>query len=103
MSENRQGDLELPPLERTPTGVDGLDAVLRGGLVRGGTYLIMGRPGTGKTTIGNQLCFAHVARGGRAAYVTLLGESHASMLRNLQTMGFFDASAIHKATGTPSQ
>ena len=43
----------------------------------------MGRPGAGKTTLGNQLAFAHVARGGRAVYMTLLAESHASMLRNL--------------------
>jgi circadian clock protein KaiC len=95
MSENRRGVGDSLPLERTPTGIPGLDAVLRGGLVAGGTYLVMGRPGTGKTTLGNQLCFAQVARGGRAAYVTLLAESHASMLRNLQTMRFFDGSAVN--------
>jgi circadian clock protein KaiC len=77
------------------TGVVGLDRVLRGGLVRGATYLVMGRPGTGKTTLGNQLCFSRVAQGDRAAYVTLLAESHGSMLRNLQTMGFFDQRAIN--------
>jgi circadian clock protein KaiC len=79
-----------------PTGVVGLDRVLRGGLVRGATYLIMGRPGTGKTTLGNQLCFARVAQGDRAAYVTLLAESHGSMLRNLQTMRFFDPGVVNK-------
>jgi circadian clock protein KaiC len=95
MSENTR-DHDSLPLERTPTGVPGLDAILRGGLVKGGTYLVMGRPGTGKTTLGNQLCFAHVAQGGRASYVTLLGESHASMLRNLRTMGFFDGKVINQ-------
>lgn len=74
---------------RLATGVHGLDVVLHGGLLRGGIYVIMGRPGTGKTTLGNQLCFTHVARGGRAAYVTLLAESHARMLANLQSMRFF--------------
>jgi len=83
------------PLERAKTGVSGLDAVLRGGLVRGAIYLIMGRPGTGKTTIGNQLCFEHVKQGGRAAYMTLLAESHATMLKNLQTMRFFDPNVIN--------
>jgi circadian clock protein KaiC len=83
------------PVERTKTGVSGLDAVLRGGFVRGAIYMVMGRPGTGKTTLGNQLCFEHVKQGGRAAYMTLLAESHATMLKNLQSMRFFDASAIN--------
>jgi circadian clock protein KaiC len=82
-------------VERTATGVPGLDAVLRGGFVRGAIYLVMGRPGTGKTTLGNQLCFEHVRQGGRAAYMTLLAESHASMLKNLQSMGFFDSTVIN--------
>jgi circadian clock protein KaiC len=82
-------------VERAATGVPGLDAVLRGGFVRGAIYLVMGRPGTGKTTLGNQLCFEHVKQGGRAAYMTLLAESHATMLKNLHTMQFFDASVIN--------
>jgi len=82
-------------VERTKTGVSGLDTLLRGGLVRGAIYLVMGRPGTGKTTLGNQLCFEHVKQGGRAAYMTLLAESHAAMLKNLHTMSFFDSSLIN--------
>ena len=50
MSEDSREAAGVRPLERTPTGVAGLDAVLCGGLVNGGTYLVMGRPGTGKTT-----------------------------------------------------
>jgi len=93
-------DAQLEPygawlVERARTGISGLDTVLRGGLVRGAIYLFMGRPGTGKTTLGNQLCFAHVKQGGRAAYMTLLAESHAAMLKNLHTMSFFDASLIN--------
>ena len=82
-------------VERTKTGISGLDTLLRGGFVRGAIYLVMGRPGTGKTTLGNQLCFEHVKQGGRAAYMTLLAESHAAMLKNLHTMSFFDESVIN--------
>ncbi len=64
--------------------------------MRGAVYLFMGRPGTGKTTLGNQLCFAHAKQGGRSAYLTLLAESHASMLKNFQQMRFFDASMLNK-------
>ena len=72
-------------LERVQTGVAGLDTLLQGGLVRGAICMVMGRPGTGKTTLGNQLCFEHVKQGGRAAYMTLLAESHAAMIKNLHT------------------
>ena len=85
---------ETTPEPRISTGVAGLDTLVGGGLVTGGVYLIMGRPGTGKTTLGNQACFTHVKAGARAVYVTLLAETHARMLRNLTAMSFFDADAI---------
>lgn len=80
--------------DRVSTGVRGLDTLLGGGLVSGGVYLVMGRPGTGKTTLGNQACFTHVSTGRRAVYVTLLAETHARMLRNLTSMAFFEPEAI---------
>src|SRR5918912_427379 len=52
------------PMERVPTRVPGLDQVLEGGLIRGGVYLLGGRPGTGKTTLGNQLAHEHARAGG---------------------------------------
>jgi circadian clock protein KaiC len=79
---------------RMSTGVAGLDVLVNGGLMRGGIYLLMGRPGTGKTTLGNQMCFSHVRGGERAGYVTLLAESQARMLGNLQSMAFFDSGPI---------
>jgi circadian clock protein KaiC len=84
----------MQPDDRISTGVAGLDTLLGGGLVAGGVYLIMGRPGTGKTTLGNQACFAHVRSGARAVYVTLLAETHTRMLRNLASMAFFRPESI---------
>ncbi len=86
-----------PELERVSTGVEGLDVLLGGGgFVRGAIYLVMGRPGVGKTTLANQIAFNQVAAGGKVAYVTLLAETHASMLKNLHTMRFFDPEAINR-------
>jgi circadian clock protein KaiC len=73
-----------------PTYVPGLDDVLCGGLLRGGLYVVRGAPGSGKTILGNQICFAHARRGGRSAYATLLAESHARMMVHLETLDFFD-------------
>jgi circadian clock protein KaiC len=82
--------------ERLSTGIDGLDEVLGGGLIRSGIYLVMGRPGAGKTICGNQLCYAHARRGEKAAYITLLAESHVRMTANLTPLRFFTPEAVGK-------
>ncbi|HYZ42409.1 MAG TPA: ATPase domain-containing protein [Stellaceae bacterium] len=82
------------PLERVPTGIPGLDTVLRGGFLKAGIYIVRGDPGTGKTILGNQFCFNHVAAGHRAVYVTLLTETHDRMMQHMQAMSFFERSCI---------
>jgi circadian clock protein KaiC len=82
------------PIPRVPTGVPGLDVVLKGGLLHGGIYMILGAPGAGKTMLGNQICYNHVATGGRALYVTLIAESHARMLAHLRPLSFFRPDAV---------
>lgn len=86
--------IQYPKEGRLPSGVVGLDQLLDGGFVTGGVYLIMGAPGTGKTTLGNQCCFSLAARGHKAVYLSLLTESQSRMLANLQGMAFFDPAAI---------
>ncbi|MBK9714899.1 MAG: recombinase RecA [Kouleothrix sp.] len=81
-------------LDRIPSGVPGLDAILQGGFLRGGIYIIMGDPGGGKTILGNQICFGVAAGGGRAVYVTLLAETHARMLGHLRSLDFFTIEPI---------
>lgn len=79
---------------RLPTGIPGLDRILHGGLLAGHAYMVMGRPGAGKTVLGSQICFNHIAAGGRALYVTLLSESHASLVSNLEGFDFFRPDAL---------
>ncbi len=86
-------DYPKPP-PRVSSGVVGLDTITRGGLFRGGIYIVVGSPGSGKTTLGNQACFHHVGQQGRAAYVTLLSETHGRMLAQMQSMSFFDGAAV---------
>jgi circadian clock protein KaiC len=81
-------------LNRVSSGIPGLDTVLNGGFYRGGLYLLQGTPGTGKTTIANQICFHCVKNGDRALYVTLLAEYHARMAQYIRRMSFFDESKI---------
>jgi len=81
-------------IDRVPSGIAGLDTILDGGFLKGGLYILQGTPGTGKTTLANQICFNHIAQGGRAMYATILAEYHARMLQHLGGMAFFDASMI---------
>jgi circadian clock protein KaiC len=93
MSTRRQADnrSELP---RVSTGITGLDAITGGGLPARRTCLIAGLPGTGKTTLGNQLAFNHAAQGGRAIIATLLTETHDVIIENLQSFRFVDRELI---------
>jgi len=59
------------PDEPAPTGIAGLDEILRGGLPPHQMYLIQGDPGAGKTTLAFQFLLEGVRRGEKALYVTL--------------------------------
>ena len=77
-----------------PSGIEGLDIILNGRFLQGGITIVQGKPGTGKTILGNQLCFNHAAAGGRTLYVTLLAETHARMLQHIGNLAFFRSSLI---------
>ena len=57
--------------EIVPTGIEGLDDVLGGGLQRRRLYLVEGVPGSGKTTLALQFLLTAVGRGEPVLYVTL--------------------------------
>jgi len=76
-------------MDRIDTGVPGLDTILNGGLFNGGVYVVEGAPGSGKTILGNQICFHRATRGDSTVYITLLAESHTRLIAHLRTMEFF--------------
>ena len=82
---------------RLPSGIAGLDSILGGGLFIGGNYLIVGPPGTGKTILGNQLCYHHVAAGGRAIYLSLLAETSSRLLAELESFTFYTPEPVGEA------
>jgi DNA repair protein RadA/Sms len=64
------GEIETDAVERTSTGIAPLDRVLGGGLVRGGTVLLAGEPGIGKSTLLLQVAAYLAAAGRSVAYVS---------------------------------
>jgi circadian clock protein KaiC len=63
--------METGSIDRSATGVPGLDDVLHGGLLPGRFYLVDGNPGAGKTTLALQYLLEGVRNGESCLYVTL--------------------------------
>jgi circadian clock protein KaiC len=59
------------PVQRSATGVTGLDDVLDGGLPANRLYLVKGDPGVGKTTLGLQYLLEGQKRGEVGLYISL--------------------------------
>src|SRR6478736_1762871 len=77
----------IPTSERCPSGVEGLDDVVVGGLPCNCFYLVQGDPGSGKTTLALQFLLEGVRRGERVFYVTL-SETRRELLKVARSHGW---------------
>ena len=91
MSESRGG----VPIDRLPSGVPKLDDILGGGWPEYSFNLIVGEPGSGKTTLAHQFMFANATKERPALYFTVLGEPTLKMLRYQQQFAFFDMAKVN--------
>lgn len=73
--------------ERVPTGVEGLDNLLQGGLPAGQSYLITGEPGTGKTTFAAQFILEGLRRGENGVFISI-DEKPSHMVEDVATLGW---------------
>lgn len=84
-------------LKRLESGIDGLDTLLKGGLIAGSSYIIQGRPGSGKTILANQIGFNHIKQGGSVLFATLLAEPHDRLFQFLSTLSFYDEAQVNQS------
>jgi circadian clock protein KaiC len=77
-----------------PTGVPGLDEILRGGLPLGSLIVVAGAAGAGKTITAQQICFGNATTERKAIYYTTMSEPHSKMVQHLQPFAFFDGAAL---------
>ena len=82
------------PIRKLPTGVPGLDQILGGGLPELSFNLIAGAPGSGKTTLAQQIMFGLTGPKCHAIYFTVVGEPPLKMLRYQQQYNFFDLDRV---------
>jgi circadian clock protein KaiC len=76
------------------TGIAGLDLVLNGGLEPGSVVVVAGAPGTGKTILAQQACFARATAEHRCVYYTTMSEPHSKLVQHLAEFAFFDPQAL---------
>jgi circadian clock protein KaiC len=82
-----------------PTGIGGLDDILRGGLPRNYTYVLQGTPGVGKTTVGLQFLRAGVAEGEAGLFVSL-SETSEELHATAATHGWsLERISVHEVNG----
>src|ERR1022692_4687332 len=81
-------------LKLMATGVPGLDLVLNGGLEQGAVIVVAGAPGTGKTILAQQICFARATAEHKCVYYTTVSEPHTKLIRHLEPFSFFDAETL---------
>jgi circadian clock protein KaiC len=79
---------------RLSTGLAELDLVLGGGLSPGAVFVLAGPPGTGKTILAQQICFANATADHKALFYTTLSESHTKLREHLAPFTFFDEQAL---------
>jgi len=76
------------------TGVAGLDLILNGGLEPGAVVALAGTPGTGKTILAQQICFAAGSPAHKAVYYTIVSEPDTKLVRHLEQFSFFDTGSL---------
>jgi len=77
---------ETSQVERLKTGIDGLDELIEGGLIRGDVHLLAGGPGTGKTVLASNVAYNTAMAGENVVYATF-EESSEYFKRNAKLLG----------------
>jgi circadian clock protein KaiC len=88
---------EKVSISRLASGVPGFDAVLGGGIPEFSFNLVGGAPGTGKTTLVQQIMFSSASAERPALFFSVLGEPLIKMLRYQQQFEFFDLAKVDGA------
>jgi circadian clock protein KaiC len=82
------GSLFLSALEKSPTGIKGLDEVSGGGLPKGRTTIVCGGPGCGKTMLGIEFLVRGATEFNEPGVLLAFEETPQEMARNVASLGF---------------
>lgn len=80
--------------QKIPTGSEGLDQVLIGGLPANTISVLMGAPGSGKTILAEQIAFHNATPETPVLYLTTLAEPLEKFIVHGEAYSFFDSNKI---------
>ena len=86
--QSQSGKSKMPMVDRTPTGIPGLDEILSGGFPRGRVILLVGGPGTGKTILTSQFLMNGIKTYGENGAFVSLDESKSHYYREMALFGW---------------
>jgi KaiC/GvpD/RAD55 family RecA-like ATPase len=78
----------MASMERVPTGIPGLDEMLRGGLPQGRTVLLLGGPGAGKTILAVQFLVKGIYEHNENGVYVSLDESREELYAEMKAFGW---------------
>jgi circadian clock protein KaiC len=84
-------------IERIPTGIPGLDEAIQGGFPSPSVLLLLGEPGTGKTTFAMQSLFHGAKNGETVIYMTGVAEPVFMIKKFMSNFAFYDGSLIENS------
>jgi circadian clock protein KaiC len=82
------------PIDRIPTGIPGLDDLIQGGFPSPSVLLLVGEPGTGKTTFAMQSLFHGAKSGETVIYMTGVSEPVFMIKKFMSNFNFYDSRLI---------
>jgi circadian clock protein KaiC len=85
------------PIDRIPSGIPGLDDVIEGGFPSPSVLLLIGEPGTGKTTFAMQSLFHGANNGETVIYMTGVSEPVFMIKKFMSNFSFYDAGLIESS------
>ena len=85
---NEKADAALLPLEKAPSGIEGLDEITNGGLPRGRPTLVCGGAGTGKTLMALQFLVKGIIAHNEPGVFIAFEETEEELARNVASLGF---------------
>src|SRR3990170_2873816 len=80
--------MAVPESDRVTTGINGLDAILSGGIPRGNVILIEGAIGTGKTTMGVEFVYRGIRESGEPGVIVVFEVSPDKLARDAAGLGW---------------
>jgi len=84
-------------IDRIPSGIPGLDEAITGGFPSPSVLLLIGEPGTGKTTFAMQSLFHGAKNGETVVYMTGVSEPVFMIKKFMSNFSFYDGSLIENS------